>query len=129
MRLGQNSPLLIERVTPTQLAVYARLFADMLGSVYRNLRDVNSGLVDGLAFQAFSFGEKSTLNWPEDWSTPLKEIVYLQHGDALRTVRVLRFYESNTIVIVKPDRLRYWIASTAVRDADETLVDLRTQGY
>jgi hypothetical protein len=53
----------------------------------------------------------------------------LQHGDALRTVRVLRFYESNTIVIVKPDRLRYWIASTAVRDADETLVDLRTQGY
>lgn len=61
VRLGQNSPLLIERVTPTQLAVYARLFADMLGSVYRNLRDVNSGLVDGLAFQAFSFGEKSTL--------------------------------------------------------------------
>jgi hypothetical protein len=129
VRLGQNSPLLVKRVTPTQLAVYARLFVDMLGSVYRNLRDVNSGLVDGLAFQAFSFGEKSTLNWPEDWSTPLKEMVYLQHGDALRTVRVLRFYEGNTIVIVKPDRLRYWIASTAVRDADETLVDLDRQGY
>jgi hypothetical protein len=30
---------------------------------------------------------------------------------------------------VKPDRLRYWIRATAVRDADETLLDLRRQGY
>jgi hypothetical protein len=101
----------------------------MLGSVYTNLREVNSGLLDGLAFQAFCFGRESELRWPPDWSIPLREIVYLQHGDALRTVRVLRFYERNTIVIVKPDRLRYWISSTAVRDADETLVDLRRQGY
>jgi hypothetical protein len=44
-------------------------------------------------------------------------------------VRVLRFYEANTILIVKPDRLRYWIRSTAIRDADETLADLHEQGY
>jgi len=25
--------------------------------------------------------------------------------------------------------LRYWIPSTAIRDADETLVDLQGQGY
>jgi len=42
---------------------------------------------------------------------------------------VLRFYEANTILIVKPDRLRYWIRSAAIRDADETLTDLRSQGY
>ena len=63
------------------------------------------------------------------WSGKLREIVYVTHGDALRTVRMLRFYERNTIVMVKPDRLRYWISSTAIRDADETLVDLRRQGY
>ena len=129
VRLGQNSRLLKERVTAMQLEGYARVFVEMLGSVYTNLREVKSGLLDGLAFQAFCFGRKSELNWPRDWSTPLREIVYLQHGDALRTVRVLRFYERNTIVVVKPDRLRYWIPSTAVRDADETLVDLRKQGY
>jgi hypothetical protein len=129
VRLGQNSRLLRERVTATQLEDYGRVFAEMLGSVYRNLRQVNSGLLDGLAFQAFCFGMESELNWSLDWSTPLREVVYLQHGDVLRTVRVLRFYERNTIVIVKPDRLRYWILSTAVRDADETLVDLQKQGY
>jgi hypothetical protein len=46
-----------------------------------------------------------------------------------RTASVLRFYELNTIIIVKPDRLRYWIPSTALCDADETLVDLQRQGY
>jgi hypothetical protein len=40
-----------------------------------------------------------------------------------------RFYERNTIILVKPDRLRYWISSAAMRDADETLVDLQRQGY
>jgi hypothetical protein len=44
-------------------------------------------------------------------------------------VRVVRFYERNVIIIVKPDRLRYWIRSTAIRDADETLVDLQKQGF
>ena len=101
----------------------------MLGSVYSNLRASESGLLDGLAYQAFCFGEKSDLGWTSDWSGPLQEIVYREHGDALRTVRILRFYERNTIIMVKPDRLRYWISSTAIRDADETLVDLQRQGY
>ncbi len=101
----------------------------MLGSVYSNLRAIESGLLDGLAFQAFCFGRQSELEWPADWSKKLQEVVYREHGDALRTVRILRFYQRNTIIIVKPDRLRYWISSTAIRDADETLVDLQGQGY
>ncbi len=101
----------------------------MLGSVYTNLRVSESGFLDGLAFQAFCFGETTDLAWPADWSKQLQEIIYKDHGDALRTVRILRFYERNTIILVKPDRLRYWIPSTAIRDADETLVDLQRQGY
>jgi hypothetical protein len=101
----------------------------MLGSVYSNLRASEFGLLDGLAFQAFCFGKESDLDWPSDWSGQLREVIYREHGDALRTVRILRFYEGNTIIMVKPDRLRYWIPSTAIRDADETLVDLQRQGY
>jgi hypothetical protein len=129
VRLGQNSQLLKQQVTSDNLDSYSRVFTEMLGSVYRNLRPVNGGLLHGLAFQAFCFGNKSELDWPGDWSTSLHDVIYIKHGDALRTVRVLRFYERNTIVIVKPDRLRYWIDSTAIRDADETLVDLQQQGY
>lgn len=129
VRLGQNSRLLRKQVTPENLKNYSKIFLEMLGTVYTNIRSVNSGVLDGLAFQAFCFGKQSELDWPADWSQPLREIIYVTHGDVVRTVRVLRFYERNTIVIVKPDRLRYWIGSTAIRDADETLADLCNQGY
>jgi hypothetical protein len=33
------------------------------------------------------------------------------------------------MLIIKPDRLRFWIKSTAIRDADETIIALRKQGY
>ena len=43
--------------------------------------------------------------------------------------RLRELYKNNVILIVKPDTLRYWIRSTAIRDADETLTDLRKQGF
>ncbi len=129
VRRGQNSRLLRESVKPAGLKEYSDLYVSMLGSVYPNLRALKSGVMDGLAYQAFCFGKSSKLTWPAEWSEQLRKVVYFQHAEALRTVRVLRFYERNTIIIVKPDRLRYWIRSTAIRDADETLVDLQKQGY
>ncbi len=129
IRLGQNSRLLKQRVSATDLKDYATVFTEMLGSVYTNIQAAKAGAFDGIAYQAFCFGKAPDLAWPEDWTERLREVIYIQHGEALRMVRVLRFYESNTIVIVKPDRLRYWIRSTAIRDADETVVDLRNQGY
>ena len=129
VRLGQKSRLFKRPATNEVLQTYANLFVELLGTVYPNLRPAKLGTLDGLAYQAFCFGKTSELDWPADWSEPLRKVIYFRHGAALRTVRVLRFYEANTIVIVKPDRLRYWIRSTAIRDADETLVDLQRQGF
>jgi hypothetical protein len=129
VRLGQNSSLLKRQVKPAHLRSYAEVFVEMLGTVYPDLRKAKSQTFDGIAYHAFCFGKTSDLDWPGDWSDKLRQVVYVQHGEALRTVRVVRFYEGNTIIIVKPDRLRYWIRSTAIRDADETLVDLRKQGF
>jgi hypothetical protein len=129
VRLGQNSRLLKEQAGPSDFESYAGTFVEMLGSVYENLRASKSLLLHGVACQAFCFGNAPDLDWGDNWNVPLRKLVYAQHGDALRTVRVARFYERNVILIVKPDRLRYWIRSTAIRDADETLTDLRKQGY
>lgn len=101
----------------------------MLGSVYRNLKPGRSFRWGGLLCKVFHFGDRAELDWPDDWTESLEKLVYVRHGDVLRTVRVVRFYESNVMLIIKPDRLRYWIRSTAIRDADETLFDLRKQGY
>ena len=129
VRRGQNSKLLKKQATVADLKSYSDVFVEMLGSVYKNLRVIKSLLLDGIACQAFCFGKSSELDWSDDWTAPLQKLIYVQHGETLRTVRVVRFYEHNVILIVKPDRLRYWIRSTAIRDADETLVDLQKQGF
>ena len=60
----------------------------------------------------------------------LRKLIYDEEKHAhLRTIRVVRFYLENVLLLIKPDRLRYWIRSTAIRDADDTLLDLRNQGY
>ncbi len=129
IRVGHNSDPHKNPVTQAVLAEYAEMFTRLLGSIYRNIRAGKSGRADGLAYQSFIFGEVSELDWPDDWSTHLKSILIKQGGAALRTSRIIRFYEKNTLVIVKPDRVRNWIVSTAIRDADETLEDLKEQGF
>lgn len=47
--------------------------------------------------------------------------------------RVVRFYDHvdgfDCIYFVKPNPIRYWLKSIALRDADETFVELREEGY
>ena len=124
-----HSKLLKQAAAPGDFHKFAETFCEMLWSIYPNLRAGRALSFDGLACHAFYFGEQPDWDWPDDWSQHLHKLVYVRHGEALRTVRVLRFYESNVLLIVKPDRLRYWIRSTAIRDADETLLDLRQQGF
>ena len=47
----------------------------------------------------------------------------------LDVTRVARIHDGSWIFLLKPDRLRYWLRSIALRDADEVLADLRDQGY
>ena len=106
------------------------MFCRMLGSIYGNLRASEPVFLDGLTCQPFYFGDHPDFSWlGQEVTDGLRNLVYYQNHEHLRTVRVLRYYEKNVILIVKPDRLRYWIRSTAIRDADETLMDLREQGY
>lgn len=130
VRLGQNSVLLTEAATIAQVYEYSDLFCKMLGSVYANLKAHAPIVFNGLICQPFYFGKNPDSAWfsEKDW-TAVRDLIYHTHHDSLRTVRLLRFYADNVILIVKPDRLRFWIRSTAIRDADETIVSLREQGY
>lgn len=129
IRLGQNSTLLKKTATINDLSEYSSLFVRMLGSIYDNLKAADPIFINELICQPFYFGDKPTISWLDDISGVLEEIVYYRKYDQLRTIRVLRHYDENIFLIFKPNRLRYWIRSTAIRDADETLKDLRQQGY
>ena len=129
VRLGQNSQLLKKIATNDDLREYSSMFICMLGSIYDNLKATDPIFIKELICQPFYFGDEPRIPKLDNISEVLEEIVYYRKYDQLRTIRVLRHYDENVFLIFKPNRLRYWIRSTAVRDADETLIDLRQQGY
>ena len=131
VKLGQDSELLGRAATDEEVAAHAALFCKLLGSIYRNFRACAPVRLNGLICQPFAFGkcDAAARLTGDGLAADLKELVYEQSGEVLRTNRTVRLYWENVLFSIKPDRLRYWIRSTAIRDADETLVDLRAQGY
>ena len=128
IRVGQNAKALTQTVDKNQMFEYGKIFVKLLGSIYSNLHLGQAGYMGGLAYQSFFFGDKSDLAWPNGWDEKLYNLIY-KDNSAIFTTRIVRFYEANTLIIVKPDRLRYWIPSTAIWDADETLDDMQKQGF
>lgn len=130
VRLGQQSDLLRQAADADTLRDYSSLYCRLLGSLYDNLRASAPVFLNGLTCQPFFFGDEPAMEWlGPDCEEPLASLIFDRTLPSLRTVRVVRFYHENVIFIVKPDRLRYWIRSTAIRDADDTLTELRQQGY
>ena len=130
VRLGQNSDLLCKKADGRYLKKYSKMFCRMLGSIYDNLKASTPIFWNNLICQPFYFGDSPELTWLDSGAEAnLERLIYYENHERLRTVRVVRFYDKNVLLIVKPDRLRYWIRSTAIRDADDTLTDLYDQGY
>lgn len=130
IRRGQRSELLTKRATKDVLQQYSDLYVRLLGTVCPQLTAYTPIFLDGLIAQPFYIGDRPSVSWlGSSCEKGLHQLVYARSRAALLAVRVVRYYEGNVILIVKPERLRYWIPSTAVRDADETLVDLHQQGW
>ena len=65
-------------------------------------------------------------NWTDINITNLTED-YI--SSSLSVNRVVKIYEDNTIVFIKPNQYRYWLSSIGYRDADKCIVDLANSGY
>ncbi|WP_251623890.1 HsdM family class I SAM-dependent methyltransferase [Odoribacter lunatus] len=52
-----------------------------------------------------------------------------QISSSLTSTRIIKIYEENTIIFIKPNLYRYWIPSIAYRDADKCIIDLSKAGY
>jgi hypothetical protein len=130
IRLGQNSTLLQQHANLRNVSEYSQLYCNMLRSIYDNLRASPPIFLNGLICQPFYFGKEPAIDWlGPNCEEHLNALVFDNSRESLRTIRVVRYYHENVVFIIKPDRLRYWIKSTAIRDADDTLVDLQRQGF
>jgi hypothetical protein len=126
IRLGEDSAAMKEpgvAALPTFNAIYTQ----QINATYKKnkLRPLNSQTWPGVICQPFVFG-KGKVDWEgaEQLKGKLDRLLREQQRSGLTITRIARIYDGRCIYLLKPDRLRYWLRSVALRDADETLADL-----
>ena len=131
IRLGEDSTAMKER-GHAALSEFTDVFARQVNAIYRRnpLRVLDPQTWPGVICQPFVFG-KGNVNWSgaDELQDKLDGLLREQKSETLRVTRIARIYDGNFVFLLKPDRLRYWLRSVALRDADETLADLRAQGF
>lgn len=131
VRLGEHSSVMKERGHDA-LSPFSSVFTSQINAVYRKnpLQPLRPQSWPGVICQPFVFG-KGQVDWDgaDELKGKLNTLLHKKHGTTLHVTRIARIYDGNFIFLLKPDRLRYWLRSIALRDADETLADLRAQGF
>ena len=130
---GENSEICIQDATNQDLKKYAKLYSGILKSVYSSIKPYEEYFeTNSYICYPFYFGEnKPNIDFSNSDAAEshLKSLVRKNLNTSLRLTRIVRMYEGNVIYLIKPKKLRYWLQSIALRDADETFTDLRKQGY
>lgn len=80
--------------------------------------------------QPFVFGDGS-VDWTgdDDLRERLDLLLRDERSSGLSMTRIVRLYDDRFVFLLKPSRLRYWLRSIALRDADDIMHDLREQGF
>ncbi len=114
------------------LQEYSTVFCSQVNSIYRDnpVEALIPQRWPGVICQPFAFGE-GEVDWigVEALRNKLEGLLHQQRGTSLSITRIARIYDGQLIFLLKPDRLRYWLRSTALRDSDDVLADLRAQGF
>jgi hypothetical protein len=131
VRLGEDSEAMKES-GHAALSGFTEVFVGQINKIYKNkpLRVLQAQTWPGVICQPFVFG-KGKVDWggADELKDKLDTLFHKQQGATLHVTRIARSYDDSFVFLLKPDRLRYWLRSVALRDADETLADLRAQGF
>lgn len=131
VRLGNESTL-ARSDGHEALSAYERVFCAQINGVYRDNSVValSQQSWPGVICQPFAFGG-GLVDWEgaDELRGRLDGLLREQRGSTLSVTRIARIYDGRFVFMLKPDRLRYWLRSTALRDSDDTLADLRAQGF
>ncbi|QEM69789.1 N-6 DNA methylase [Geobacter sp. FeAm09] len=129
-RKGEKASVLT-KTNESDLHSFGDMYCNILNPVYKKFSPLPPILMDSFICYPFCYGDAPRIELPkEDTVVPyLEELLQHQHSSRLFVNRILRLYEQNVIFMIKPNQKRYWLRSIALRDADETLIDLLGQGY
>ena len=128
-RLGDDAEMMREAKAKDHQE-FARVFVRQINAVHKKLRPLPVKSWAGVSCQPFVFGKEEP-DWAdaESLNDKLAKLLRAKKSPSLTTVRILRIFDGPFLFLIKPDRLRYWLKSIALRDADEALADLRALGF
>lgn len=131
IRLGEDSAAMKEG-GQFALSNFTKVFLKQINAIYKKnpLHPLQAQTWPGIICQPFAFGD-GKVDWSgaDELRDKLNTLLHEQRGTTLHVTRIARIYDGSFIFLLKPERLRYWLRSVALRDADETLSDLRAQGF
>lgn len=131
IRLGEDSAAMKES-GHKHLSDFTGVITTQINTVYKKkpLFALEPQSWSGVICQPFVFG-KGKVDWSgaEELKGKLDKLLHEQQDGSLQITRICRIYDGNFVFLLKPDRLRYWLRSIALRDADEMLSDIRAQGF
>jgi len=127
---GEKSTIL-KAVNKDDLEAFGTYYCRILNSVYKHFKPMKP--IQGKEFIVYPFvlGQNPEIEIPdsiEGMEETLKMLIDHKTDYNLWVRRILRFYQKNVILLYKPNQKRYWLKSVAIRDADETFMDLFNQG-
>jgi hypothetical protein len=131
-RDGEKASVL-SKADESDLHSFGEMYCSILNPVYKQFHSLKPIQIEKGSFicYPFCYGDVPQIELPkDDAAIPyLEDLLHRRHGSRLFINRILRIYEQNVIFMIKPNQKRYWLRSIALRDADETLIDLLEQGY
>jgi len=131
IRLGEGASAMRDSGQDA-LPTFTDVFVEQINATYKKnpIRALEPQRWPGIICQPFVFGN-GMVDWSgtEELKEKINALLLKQEGSTLWVTRIARIYQGSFIFLLKPDRLRYWLRSVALRDADETLSDLRLQGF
>jgi hypothetical protein len=131
VRLGEDSAVM-KNGGLDALGNFNSVFMEQVNAIYKKtpLHHLDAYSWPGLICQPLAFGN-GKIDWvgADQLRNKLDALLYERQNTNLHVTRIARIYDGNFIFLLKPDRLRYWLRSVALRDADETLSELRAQGF
>lgn len=131
IRLGDSSAVM-RQCDETCLQAYADVLSVQVNALYGSENYALRGQFawSGAVCQVYSFGEAEVC-WAGagDLQKHVLALTEARVNQHLTMSRVCRIYDGRFLFVLKPDRVRYWMRSVALRDADDIFADLRAQGY
>ncbi len=137
-RVAENN--LNQPATQDDLGSYAKLLCGELNSIYETSAD--SWQIGEIQFSSafvmcqIGFGSKGKLSGGIRLQSQEADLDWISNSLKNRVAifnRVTRYYDHmggfDCVWLVKPKSKRYWLGSVALRDADETFQDFKSQGY